>query len=74
MRELDLIVGHWALLNLPKYQLEQLKRFDYEVLGHETPELLKKIMGQLEIGKEEHIISQIKEFAFDGKYSKIDET
>lgn len=46
VRELDLIVGTWAKHNLPNYSHPQLMKFNEQVLLHETPELLKKILGQ----------------------------
>lgn len=51
VRELDLIIGTWAKHNLPHYSHPQLLRFNQEVLHHETPELLKKILGQSAISK-----------------------
>jgi succinate dehydrogenase flavin-adding protein (antitoxin of CptAB toxin-antitoxin module) len=49
MRELDLIVGSWAKLNFPQFSHQKLMAFNDEVMNHETPELLKKILGQIEI-------------------------
>ena len=73
MRELDLIVGNWAIRYLPDYKtMDELHRFNDEVLGHEPPELLKKIMGQLPIEKEEDVIKHIRDFALDSRYSKIE--
>jgi succinate dehydrogenase flavin-adding protein (antitoxin of CptAB toxin-antitoxin module) len=56
VRELDLIVGTWAKYNIPNYSHQQLLQFNQEVLHHETPDLLKKILGQLPISPEEGVI------------------
>ena len=47
VRELDLVIGHWAHTYLPKFGHSELLRFHTEVLQHETPELLKKVLGQV---------------------------
>lgn len=65
MRELDLIVGAWAKQRLPTYGSEQLEAFDQQILKHETPDLLKKIYGQLPIDPQEPLIEEIRSFALD---------
>ena len=74
MRELDLIVGAWAKRHLPNYGSDQLQAFNQQILQHETPELLKKILGQLPIDPQESLIEEIRSFALDDSESKIDNT
>lgn len=74
VRELDLIVGAWGRHNFPQYSYEQLLQFNNQVLHHETPELLKKILGQLPIDPSETVISDIRQFALDSSFSKIENT
>lgn len=74
MRELDLIVGSWALRTLPSYTYQQLLTYNKEVLNHETPELLKKILGQLPIAQNEQLINDIRAYAVDSTVSKIENT
>jgi succinate dehydrogenase flavin-adding protein (antitoxin of CptAB toxin-antitoxin module) len=45
MKELDLIVGSWASSNAQHMSRDELLQFNKEVLQHETPELLKKLLG-----------------------------
>ena len=49
MRELDLLIGTWAEHNLQSLTEGELQEFHSEVLKHETPDLVKKLMGQLPI-------------------------
>jgi succinate dehydrogenase flavin-adding protein (antitoxin of CptAB toxin-antitoxin module) len=51
MKELDLIVGSWAVHNAPQMSRDELLKFNKEVLQHETPELLKKLLGSQQIGE-----------------------
>lgn len=74
VRELDLIVGAWGRHNFPQYSYEQLVQFNNQVLYHETPELLKKILGQLPIDPTETVITDIRQFALDSSFSKIENT
>ena len=71
MRELDLIVGAWALRNLSGLSHENLVAFNQQVLKHETPDLLKKILGQQPISESEEYVKQIRLFALDKSVSKI---
>lgn len=74
VRELDLIVGTWAQHHIPKLSSQELHQFNSEVLKHETPELLKKILGQLSIQSDENMIRSIRTFALDSSFSKIENT
>ena len=49
VKELDLIVGSWAKLNMQKMNEGELKLFNKQVLQQETPELLRKLLGYQEI-------------------------
>ena len=49
MRELDLLIGAWAEHNIQNLTEPQLQEFYSQVLKHETPDLVKKLMGQLPI-------------------------
>ena len=49
MRELDLLIGTWAEHHIYNLSEPQLQEFHSQVLKHETPDLVKKLMGQLPI-------------------------
>jgi len=72
IKELDLIVGTWADHNIPNLSQTQLLDFNNQVLKHETPDLLKKVLGQLAIQENEPLVKELRSFALDGSVSKID--
>ena len=49
VKQLDLIVGSWATKNLKNFNYDQLKKFNDEILMQETPDLTKKLLGELPI-------------------------
>jgi antitoxin CptB len=71
VRELDLLVGAWASRNLRGLSEAQLHAFNEQVLRHETPDLLKKMLGQMPIEACEPLVGEIREFALDGSGPKL---
>ena len=71
VKELDLIVGSWAVNHVKKMSKEDLIAFNDEVLQQETPDLVKKLLGEVEIDKSERVVQQIRNYALDENYSKL---
>lgn len=71
MKELDLLVGNWAKLNVPKLNYEELHQFNAEVLSKETPDLNKTLLGRGD-QPHEHFLKLIKQFALDKSQSKTE--
>jgi succinate dehydrogenase flavin-adding protein (antitoxin of CptAB toxin-antitoxin module) len=46
MKELDLLVGRWATINLSNLDHETLEQFNTEVLSKETPNLNKILLSK----------------------------
>ena len=44
MKELDILVGGWAEINLPKMGREELYEYNEAVLSAETPDLYKNLL------------------------------
>lgn len=72
MKELDLIVGSWAVRYVPELDKEQLLEFNKQVLQQETPELIRKLLGYQSIDSSENWVQNIRNFAVNDKYSKLD--
>jgi succinate dehydrogenase flavin-adding protein (antitoxin of CptAB toxin-antitoxin module) len=49
VKELDLIVGSWALNFLKTLNYDQLVQYNKEVIQQETPDLTKKLLGEMPI-------------------------
>ena len=47
VKELDLIVGSWATHFVQSLQKEELIAFNREILQQETPDLVKKLLGEV---------------------------
>jgi antitoxin CptB len=60
VRELDLLVGTWADRNVHNLSETELYAFNTQVLKHETPDLLKKVLGQAEIHENEPMVRVIR--------------
>lgn len=71
LKEIDLIVGSWAQNHIHSLNLEELQKFNKEVLQKETPDLLRKLLGYEEIEKGEEYVNKIRQFALDSSYSKL---
>lgn len=71
VKELDLIVGSWAKNYVHTLNMEELNKFNSQVIQKETPDLLRKLLGYDEIEEDEDFVKRIREFAVDEKYSKI---
>ena len=68
MKELDILVGKWALANVDRLDKKELERFEEEVLYIETPDLYKCLTGSdsdFEEFKvpEKHFLRDIKNFS-----------
>lgn len=67
MKELDLLIGSWAVRNLKKLSREELQRYEYEIIQMETPDLHKILSSTAkEFAAEqfppEHFLAQIRAF------------
>lgn len=67
MKELDLLIGTWAEVNLKTLDRDQLNRYEEEIIQMETPDLHKILSSSpSEFAKEDlpedHYLSQIRAF------------
>ena len=56
VKELDLIVGSWATHQIHSLGKKELIQFNNEILQQETPDLLKKLLGEVPINEEEKML------------------
>jgi len=68
MRELDMIVGSWANLEVPRLSHEECLRYHRQVLCTESPSILQFVLGHISppLDKKEYF-EKLRVYAHDGK-------